>query len=93
MKNLGKFPGRHLATRIGSAKAELDRYVDRWEQDQRVSRVVVVLKFDRGLTYEEISKFLRSGPGYCHRTPDQVRHIVRSAKKEADALIGVLSAG
>lgn len=92
-RRFGSFPGRHVASRIGAAKRDLDRYFDNWEQDQRVIRAVMLLRYDRKLSYDEISKWLRAGPGWCHKTPKQVRTIVENARKEAELLVGGASVG
>lgn len=88
MKYLRQFPGRHVLNRIGRAQGELDDAVTRWEQDQRVSRIVCLLHYRDGLSYGSIAAVLRGGPGWCRRTRAQVRRIVECAKLDCDLLAG-----
>lgn len=88
MKYLRQFPGRHVLNRVGRAQGELDDAVTRWEQDQCVSRVVCLLHYRDGLSYESISAVLGNGPGWCRRTRAQVRRIVECAVKDCDLLAG-----
>lgn len=88
MKYLMQFPGRHVVNRVGRTKADLDAYVDRWEKDQRVCRVIVALHWRDGMSYSEISKWLRGGPSWGRRSPDQVRRIIQAVCGDCNILAG-----
>lgn len=88
MKYLMQFPGRHAANRIARAHADLEEYLVRWERDQQVCRAVCVLHFRDGLSYVDISAWLRGGPSWGRRTAAQVRGIVARAKRDCDLLAG-----
>lgn len=88
MKYLRHFPGRNAANRIKRAHADMVAYVDRWEKDQQVCRVVCMLHYRDGLSYESIAAWLRNGPAWGRRTVNQVRGIIRCARKDYDILAG-----
>lgn len=91
MKSLRQFPGRHLVNRIDANLASVKDYIQRWERDQRVARAVCLLHFEKGLSYREISEWLRGGKPWARRTEDQVRGIITSARRDYRVLAGDLA--